>query len=95
MLAVLLALAAAVSFGGSDFAGGLASRRAGSEVMVTAAVAVTEAVLVICVVPFISSQFPSPGSVCWAAVGGAGGIAGLMALAAVGWMSAGPRSPGR
>jgi drug/metabolite transporter (DMT)-like permease len=48
--------------------------------MVTAAVAVTEAVLVFCVVPFVSSQFPSPESVCWAAVGGIGGIAGLMAL---------------
>jgi drug/metabolite transporter (DMT)-like permease len=79
MLAVLLALAAAAGYGGSDFAAGLAARRA-SVVRVTVLVEVTSAVLLLCVIPFVSSQAPSLTSVLWGAMAGASGVAGAMAL---------------
>jgi drug/metabolite transporter (DMT)-like permease len=79
MLAVLLALAAAAGFGGSDFAAGLAARRA-SVVRVTVLAEVTSATLLLCVVPFVSSQAPSLASVLWGAAAGASGVAGAMAL---------------
>jgi drug/metabolite transporter (DMT)-like permease len=79
MLAVLLALAAAAGYGGSDFAAGLAARRA-SVVRVTVLAEVTSATLLLCVIPFVSSQAPSLGSVLWGAAAGASGVAGAMAL---------------
>lgn len=79
MLAVLLALAAAVSFGGSDYTAGLAAREAGV-LRVTVAAQVVNAVLVISVVPFASSQLPSVPSLGWGAAAGVGGVAGVMAL---------------
>ena len=79
MLAVLLALAAAAGYGGSDYAAGLAARRA-SVVRVTLLVEVTSAALLLCVVPFISSQTPSLASVLWGIAAGASGVAGAMAL---------------
>jgi drug/metabolite transporter (DMT)-like permease len=79
MLAVLLALAAAAGFGGSDYAAGLAARRA-SVVRVTVLAEVTSAALLMCVVPFISSQAPSLTSVLWGIAAGASGVAGAMAL---------------
>jgi drug/metabolite transporter (DMT)-like permease len=79
MLAVLLALAAAAGYGGSDYAAGLAARRA-SVVRVTVLAEVTSAALLMCVVPFISSQAPSLTSVLWGVAAGASGVAGAMAL---------------
>ena len=79
MLAVLLALAAAAGYGGSDYAAGLAARQA-SVVRVTVLVEVTSAALLLCVVPFISSQAPSLASVLWGIAAGASGVAGAMAL---------------
>ncbi len=79
MLAVLLALAAAAGYGGSDYAAGLAARQA-SVVRVTVLAELTSAVLLLCVVPFISSQAPSLASVLWGAVAGVSGVAGAMAL---------------
>jgi drug/metabolite transporter (DMT)-like permease len=79
MLAVLLALAAAAGYGGSDYAAGLAARRA-SVVRVTVLAEVTSAALLMCVVPFISSQAPSLTSVLWGIAAGASGVAGAMAL---------------
>jgi drug/metabolite transporter (DMT)-like permease len=79
MLAVLLALAAAAGYGGSDFAAGLAARRA-SVVRVTVLVEVTSAALLLCVIPFISRQAPSLASALWGAAAGASGVAGAMAL---------------
>ena len=79
MLAVLLALAAAVGYGGSDFAAGLAARRA-SVVRVTVLAEVASATLLLCVIPFVSSQAPSLASVLWGAAAGASGVAGAMAL---------------
>jgi drug/metabolite transporter (DMT)-like permease len=79
MLAVLLALAAAAGYGGSDYAAGLAARRA-SVVRVTVLVEVTSAALLMCVIPFISSQTPSLTSALWGIAAGASGVAGAMAL---------------
>jgi len=79
MLAVLLALAAAAGYGGSDYAAGLAARRA-SVVRVTVLVEVTSAALLLCVIPFISSQAPSLTSALWGIAAGASGVAGAMAL---------------
>ena len=79
MLAVLLALAAAAGYGGSDYAAGLAARQA-SVVRVTVLVELTSAALLLCVVPFVSSQAPSLTSVLWGAVAGVSGVAGAMAL---------------
>ena len=79
MLAVLLALAAAAGYGGSDFAAGLAARRA-SVVRVTVLAEVTSAALLLCVIPFVSSQAPSLASVLWGTAAGASGVAGAMAL---------------
>lgn len=79
MLAVLLALAAAAGFGGSDYAAGLAARRA-SVVRVTVLAEAVSVALLLCVVPFISSQAPSLTSVLWGIAAGACGVAGAMAL---------------
>jgi len=79
MLAVLLALAAAAGYGGSDYAAGLATRQA-SVVRVTVLAEATSVVLVACVVPFTGSQAPSWPSVLWGAGAGASGVAGAMAL---------------
>jgi len=79
MLAVLLALAAAAGYGSGDFAAGLATRRA-SVVRVTVLAEVTAATLLLCVVPFVSSQAPSLASVLWGAAAGVSGVAGAMAL---------------
>jgi drug/metabolite transporter (DMT)-like permease len=79
MLAVMLALAAAVSFGGSDYTAGLAAREAGV-LRVTLAVQAVYAALLICVVPAASSQLPSAPSLGWAAAAGVGGVAGAMTL---------------
>jgi drug/metabolite transporter (DMT)-like permease len=79
MLAVLLALAAAAGYGGSDYAAGLAARQA-SVVRVTVLAEVTSAALLLCVVPFISGQGPSLSAVLWGAGAGVSGVSGAMAL---------------
>src|SRR5215469_17047619 len=79
MLAVLLALAAAVCFSGSDFAAGLAARGA-NVLRVTVIAEVTATVVLVPVVPFVSSQTPSPRSLVWGAAAGIGGVVGAMAL---------------
>jgi drug/metabolite transporter (DMT)-like permease len=79
MLAVLLALAAAVGYGGSDYAAGLAARRA-SVVRVTVLSEATSVVLLGCVVPFLGSRAPGLTSVLWGAGAGVSGVAGAMAL---------------
>ncbi len=80
MLVIFLALAAAVSFGGSDYVAGLAARRAGLVVSVTVTAEVVKAVLVMSIVPFVSSQAPSGPSLAWGAVAGVSGGIGEMAL---------------
>jgi drug/metabolite transporter (DMT)-like permease len=75
MLAVVLALISAVSFSGSDYAAGLASRGA-SVVRVTVIVEVTATVLLVAVVPFVSSQAPSSTALVWGAVAGSAARSG-------------------
>ncbi len=80
MVAVLLALAAAaVSFGGSDYTAGLASRKA-SVLKVTVAAEVVNAALVVPVVFIVSSRLPSVSALEWGAVAGVSGVCGVMAL---------------
>jgi drug/metabolite transporter (DMT)-like permease len=79
MPAVLLALATAIGYSGSDYAAGLAGRRA-SVVRVTVLVEVANTALLMSVVPFVSRQAPSLLSMAWGAVAGVGGVVGAMAL---------------
>jgi drug/metabolite transporter (DMT)-like permease len=79
VLAVLLALASAVGYGGSDFAAGLASRE-GSVIRVTLVAEVVSVVLLLLVVPWVSTGVPSMPSVGWSIAAGVGGIVGAMAL---------------
>jgi drug/metabolite transporter (DMT)-like permease len=79
MLAVVLALAAAVSYSGSDYAAGLAARGA-SVVRVTVVAQVTNAVLLTPAVPFVSAGAPPPASLAWGAVAGVSGVVGTIAL---------------
>jgi drug/metabolite transporter (DMT)-like permease len=79
MLAVLLALTSAVSFGGSDYTAGLAARKAGV-LRVTLAAEIVNAVVVIGVVPFVSSKQLSVLPLAWGAAAGVGGVTGAMAL---------------
>ncbi len=78
MVAVLLAVAAAVSFGGSDYAAGLASRKA-SVLKVTVAAEGANAAVVIPVV-LIVSRPPSAPALAWGAAAGVSGVGGIMAL---------------
>ncbi len=79
MLAVLLALAAAASYSGSDYAAGLASRGT-SAVRVTVVAQVVNAALLLPIAVFVSNRGPSGASVAWAAVAGISGVVGTIAL---------------
>jgi drug/metabolite transporter (DMT)-like permease len=79
MVAVLLALAAAVSFGGSDYTAGLASRKT-SVLRVTVAAEVINAALVLPVVLVVSSRPPPVRTLEWGAAAGVCGVCGVMAL---------------
>jgi drug/metabolite transporter (DMT)-like permease len=79
MLAVPLALAAAASYSGSDYAAGLAARRA-SVVRVTLVAQVINAALLTPIVPFVSTQAPSLAALAWGAAAGVSGVVGTIAL---------------
>jgi drug/metabolite transporter (DMT)-like permease len=79
VLAIILALAAAISYGGSDFAAGLASRTA-SVIQVALLATVTAAVVAVVALPFAASRPPSGAALAWGAAGGAGGTLGAFAL---------------
>ncbi len=79
MLAVLLALAAAVSYGASDYLAGLAARQA-SVIRVMVLSELANAALLLCVVPFISAATPSLAALAWGAAAGVSGVAGAMTL---------------
>jgi uncharacterized membrane protein len=79
VLAIVLALASAIGYGGSDFAAGLASRSAGIiQVNLLASaistVAVTAALLV------VGAHPPAGAAVAWGAAAGLGGFVGGLAL---------------
>ncbi len=79
MLAIILALASAVVYGGSDFAAGLASRTA-SVIQVTLLATVAAAVVVLAALPFAASRPASGAALAWGAAAGAGGTLGAFAL---------------
>jgi drug/metabolite transporter (DMT)-like permease len=79
MGAVLLALASAVGYGGSDFWAGLAARRTSVIRITILAEAAALAVLAL-VLPWAGSHQPTLASLAWGAGGGIGGAAGALAL---------------
>jgi hypothetical protein len=79
MVAVLLALAAAVSFGGSDYTAGLASRKT-SVLRVTVFTEGVNAALIVPVVFIVSRRPPSAPALGWGAAAGVCGVGGVMAL---------------
>jgi drug/metabolite transporter (DMT)-like permease len=79
MLAIILALASAIGYGGSDFAAGLASRTA-SVIQVTLLACLTATVAVLVALPFAADHRPSGASLAWGAAAGAGGTLGGIAL---------------
>ena len=79
MLAIVLALASAIGYGGSDFAAGLASRRAGV-IQVTLLASVVSALIMAAALPFAASRPPTAAALAWGAAAGLGGTLGAFAL---------------
>jgi drug/metabolite transporter (DMT)-like permease len=79
VLAVLLALAAAAGYGGSDYWAGLATRRT-SVIRVTILAEATGVLGLALVLPWTGLPAPTAGSLAWGAAGGVGGAAGALAL---------------
>jgi drug/metabolite transporter (DMT)-like permease len=79
VLAIVLALASAIGYGGSDFAAGLASRSAGV-IQVTLLASAVSAVVVAAVLPFAASHPPGAAALAWGVVAGLGGTTGALAL---------------
>ena len=79
MLAIVLALASAIGYGGSDFAAGLASRSAGV-IQVTLLASAVSAMVVAAALPFAASHPPGAAALAWGAVAGLGGTRGAFAL---------------
>jgi drug/metabolite transporter (DMT)-like permease len=79
VLAVLLSLASALGYGGSDYAAGLAGRAA-SVIQVTILAEAVSLAVTLLFVPWVSPQAPGLATVAWSAVGGVGGVVGAMAL---------------
>jgi drug/metabolite transporter (DMT)-like permease len=79
MTAILLALASAVGYGGSDYWAGLAARRTSVIRVTILAEAAGTAVLAL-VLPWAGLRQPSLVSLGWGAAGGAGGVLGALAL---------------
>ena len=79
MLAVVLALASAVGYGGSDFAAGLASRSA-PVIQITLLASVVSGVIVAAALPFAASPGPNGAALAWGFLAGLGGTLGAFAL---------------
>jgi drug/metabolite transporter (DMT)-like permease len=80
MLAVVLALVAAIGYGGSDFAAGMASRSA-AVIRVALFGSVVSLVAVAATLPFAAGHHrPAAAALAWGAVAGLGGTAGALAL---------------
>ena len=79
MLAVVLALASAIGYGGSDFAAGLASRSA-PVIQITLLASVVSGVVVAAALPFAASPGPNAAGLAWGFVAGLGGTLGAFAL---------------
>jgi drug/metabolite transporter (DMT)-like permease len=79
VLAVVLALTAAIGYGGSDFAAGLASRSA-PVIQITLLASVIGGVIVAAALPFAASPGPNAAALAWGFVAGLGGTLGAFAL---------------
>ena len=79
MLTVLLSLASAVGYGSSDFAAGLAARRA-SVIRVTLLSEGVSVAVVGVALAVIGAHPPSLSAVAWGSIAGLGGVAGALAL---------------
>jgi hypothetical protein len=79
VLAIVLALASAIGYGGSDFAAGLASRDV-SVIPVTLLATVVSTVVVAAALPFAASPGPSAAALAWGSGAGLGGTLGAFAL---------------
>ena len=79
VLAILLALAAAAGYGGSDFAAGLASRRA-SVIRVTLMSEAVSVAVVGLALALIGAHPPSLRAAVWGGVAGLAGMTGALAL---------------
>jgi drug/metabolite transporter (DMT)-like permease len=79
VLAIVLALASAIGYGGSDFAAGLASRSA-PVIQITLLASAVSGVLVAAALPFAASPGPSATALAWGFVAGLGGTLGAFAL---------------
>ena len=76
-LAVLFGLAAAISWGGSDFSGGMASKRSSSYWVVILSMIIGSAFLIGAVIIF-NEAFPTTMDLIYGAIGGIGGVYGLL-----------------
>jgi drug/metabolite transporter (DMT)-like permease len=79
VIPVLFALLSALGYGGSDYAAGIAAREVSVLQLTILAEATSVGVLVL-VVPWVSPQGPSAGSVVWGAAAGVSGLVGALAL---------------
>jgi drug/metabolite transporter (DMT)-like permease len=79
VLAIILALASAIGYGGSDFAAGLASGDV-SVIPVTLLATAVSAVIVAAALPFAASPGPSAAALAWGFGAGLGGTLGAFAL---------------
>jgi uncharacterized membrane protein len=79
MLAIVLALASAIGYGGSDFAAGLASRSA-PVIQITLLASAVSGVFVAAALPFAASPGPSAPALAWGFAAGIGGTLGAFAL---------------
>jgi drug/metabolite transporter (DMT)-like permease len=79
VLAIVLALASAIGYGGSDFAAGVASRSA-PVIQITLLASAVSAVFVAAALPFAASPRPSTAALAWGFGAGIGGTLGAFAL---------------
>jgi drug/metabolite transporter (DMT)-like permease len=78
-MAIVLALASAITYGGSDFAAGLASRSA-DVIRVTLIASTAGLAVVLVALPLAASHPPGTAALAWGAVAGLGGTVGALAL---------------
>ena len=79
MIPVVFALLSALGYGGSDYAAGIAARET-SVLQLTILAEAASVSVVLLVVPWMSSQSPSAGSIAWGAAAGISGVVGALAL---------------
>jgi len=79
VLAIVLALASAIGYGGSDFAAGLASRSA-PVIQITLLASAVSGLIVAATLPFAASPGPSATALAWGFAAGIGGTLGAFAL---------------